>query len=99
MILRAGAGQRLPFFFFAYLAEEGRKWIIKQEALKKSIPHKWWNEIPPSTSPQWNIIWHKAKAQKEVVFLWSFIHKVVAVNEWPGKILAEIDKHFRHCGL
>ena len=41
--------------FFAYLAKEARKWIIKQEALKTTIPHKWRNEIPPSTSPKWNI--------------------------------------------
>lgn len=45
--------------FFAYSAKEGRNWITKQEALKKSISHKWWNEILPSTSPKWNIIWHK----------------------------------------
>jgi hypothetical protein len=32
--------------------------------LKKSISHKWRNEIPPSTSPRWNTIWHKAKARK-----------------------------------
>lgn len=51
-------------FIFAYSAKEGRKWITKQVALKKSIPHKRWNEIPPSTSPKWNNIWNKAKAQK-----------------------------------
>ena len=57
-------------FFFAYLAKERRKWITKQGVLKKLIPHKWRNEIPLSNSPKWNIIWHKAKAQKEVALLW-----------------------------
>jgi hypothetical protein len=85
--------------FFAYLAKEGRKWITKQVALKKKpIPHKWRNEIPPSTAPKWNIIWHKAKAQIHVAFLWSIIHKAVVVNEWQGKFLAEIDKSCLHCG-
>ena len=42
--------------FFAYLAKEEIEWITNQEALKKSIPHKWQNEIPPSTSPKWNTI-------------------------------------------
>jgi hypothetical protein len=37
--------------FFAYLAYLGRKWISTQMALKRSIPDKWRNEIPPSTSP------------------------------------------------
>ena len=37
--------------FFAYSAKEGRKWITKQMALKKSIPHKWRNEIPPPPPP------------------------------------------------
>jgi hypothetical protein len=54
-------------------------------ALKKSIPQKWKNEIPPSTSPKWNIIWHKAKAQKEAAFLWMVIHKTMVVNKWRGK--------------
>jgi hypothetical protein len=57
------------YLFIAYSTKKVRKWIIKQEALKKSIPHKWWNEIPPSTFPKWNIIWHKTKAQKEVAFI------------------------------
>jgi hypothetical protein len=44
--------------FFAYSAKEGRKWITKKIGLKKSISYKWRNEIPPSTSPRWNTIWH-----------------------------------------
>ena len=51
--------------FFTYLAKEGRKWITKQDALNKPILHKLWNGIPPSASPKWNIIWHKAKAQNK----------------------------------
>ena len=37
------------FYFYAFSAKEGRKWITKQVALKKPFPH---NEIPPSTSPK-----------------------------------------------
>ena len=57
-----------------------------------ALPHKWMNEIPPSTSPKWNIIRHKAKAQKEAALLWSVIHEAVAVNECHGKISMKIDK-------
>ena len=42
-------------------------------------------------------IWHKAKAQKEVAFLWSVIHKAMVVNEWHGKISTLIDKCCPHC--
>ena len=77
---------------FAYSVKEGRKWITKQVALNKLIPHKWWNENPLSTFSKWNIIWHKAKAQKEVAFLWTIIHKVVVINKWRGKISVEINK-------
>ena len=84
--------------FFAYSAKEGRKWITKQTTLKKLVPHKRRNEIPPSTSLEWNIIWHKAKAQKEAAFLWSIIHKAVAVNEWRGKFLMAINKSCPYCG-
>ena len=69
----------------------------KQKALKKSIPHKWRNEIPSSTSSKWNTIWHKAKAQKEDAFLWLVIHKVVAINAWHWKISMDIDKCCPHC--
>ena len=48
--------------FLAYLAKLNRKWVTSQEALKKSIPKKWWNEISPSTSSSWKFIWHKYKA-------------------------------------
>jgi len=30
--------------------------------------------------------------------MWSFIHKVVVVNEWRGGILVEIDNNCFHCG-
>ena len=43
----------------AYSAKLGRKWIGTQNTFKKSILNK--GEIPPFTSPSWNIIWHKHK--------------------------------------
>ena len=55
--------------FLMYLAKLGRKWVTTQETLKKLILDKWKNEIPPSTSLRWNIIWHKHKAQKEAALL------------------------------
>jgi hypothetical protein len=96
LIQLIGGGQRLPFFL-TYSAKKGRKWITKQVVLRRLIPHKWRNGIPPSTSPKWNIIRHKAKAQKEATFFWSVIHNVMAVNKWRGKILEEIDKNCPHC--
>lgn len=36
--------------FLTYSAKLARKWVTTQETLKKSIPDKWQNEIPPSTS-------------------------------------------------
>lgn len=68
--------------FLAYFAKLGCSWITTQVALKKSIHGKWKNEIPPSTSPGWNLVWNKHKAQKKVPFLWSVLHKVVVVNKW-----------------
>ena len=52
----------------------------------------------PPLPPKWNIMWHKAKAQKEVAFLWSVIHKPVAVDECHGKISIEINKSFPSYG-
>jgi hypothetical protein len=35
-----------------------------------------------STSPEWNIIYHKAKVQKEGTFIWLVVYKAIPVNEW-----------------
>ena len=72
--------------FFAYSAKEGGKWITKQMVLKKTIPCKWRNEIPPSTSPKWNVNWHKAKAQKEVAFFWYVKHKLRRLMNGVGNL-------------
>ena len=84
--------------FFAYTAKEGRKWITKQIGLKKLVSHKWRNKIPPSKSPRWNSIWHKAKAHKEATFLWSVIHKAMTINKWHSIISTEIIQSCPHCG-
>lgn len=58
----------------------------------KSIPNKWQPKIPsllPSYGTSYGI---KHKARKEVASVWSIIHKVVAVNEWHGKISIDINK-------
>ena len=84
--------------FLAYFAKLGCSWVTTQVTLKKSILNIWKNEIPPSNSPSWNLVWHKHKVQKEVAFLWMVFHKVVVVNEWRGRISATMDKSCLHCG-
>lgn len=47
---------------------------------------------------RWHIIWHMHEAQNEATFLWSIIHKVVALNKCRVQISREIDNSFLHCG-
>lgn len=63
-----------------------------------SLPFKWplrsrfginGEMKPPSTSPTWNIIWHKQKAQRKVAFLWPVIHEAMTLK-WMG--LENLDK-------
>jgi hypothetical protein len=66
----------------------------------KLIPNKWQPKIPsllPSYGTSYGI---KHKARKEVASVWSIIHKVVAVNEWHGKISIDINKKIKcpRCG-
>ena len=84
--------------FIAYSTRFGRIWITSQVVFRKSILDKWHSGIPPSTSLRWNIIWHKHKAHEETTFLWSVIHKAVAVNKWCGRISTEVDKNCPHRG-
>jgi hypothetical protein len=48
--------------FLEYSVKLGRKWITTREALKKSAPNKWRNEIAPFASLRWNIICHNIAA-------------------------------------
>ena len=73
--------------FLAYSSKLGKTWITSQVTLRKLIPDKWRNEISPSTSLKWNVIWHKHKAQKEAAFFWLVFHKALAVNEWAWENL------------
>ena len=81
--------------FFVYSAKEGRKWITKQIALKKSISHKWHNEISPSTSFGGISFGTNLRHKKRRP---SFGRSsIIAANEWQGKISMKIDKSCPHC--
>lgn len=72
-----GGGLKLPcsWHIWPKLAING--WPLNRD-LRKQFPANGIMEVPPSTLPSWNIIWHKYRARKEAAFLWSIIHKVVA---------------------
>ena len=87
------------YSFLAYFAKLDRKWITTQEVPKKQIPHKWCNEIPLSTPPMWPFVWHKHKAQKDVVFFdWLSIKQWMWMDE-SGWSSTEINKSCPHCGV
>ena len=46
------------------------------------VPYGWSKVLGSLT----NITCNKSKAQKKATFLWSVIHKAVAVNEWHGRM-------------
>ena len=75
-----GGGLRLLFFLCLQPSLVGSG-LLPKRLLRGQFPTNWQNENPPSTSPSWNIIWLKHKAQKEGAFLWLGIHEVVAVNK------------------
>lgn len=85
--------------FLAYFANLSKSLIYTQVTLKKSIPNKWRSKISPSTSPRWNLTWHKHIAQKGVAFFSIGSPQGIGVNEWRGRILAILDKSCMHCGM
>ena len=40
----------------------------------------------------------QSKGTKRVAIIWLVLHKVVAVNDWCGRISTKIDKSCPHCG-
>jgi len=74
------------------------KWRGNELVLKTSIPNKWRNVIPSSSSFRWNIIWHKAKVQKMLPFI-----DRLSTMQWRwmtgvGEISMELDKSCPHYG-
>lgn len=70
----------------AYTAKLGRLAHRPRTQLSFPIQQKWRTEWPSGFQVNWQEIWDPGRSRKEAGFLWSVMHKAVAVNLW------------RHCG-
>lgn len=70
----------------AYTAKLGRRAHKPRSQLSFPLPTKWRHEWPPGYQVKWQEVWYIGRSMKEAGFLWSILHKAVAVNLW------------RHCG-
>jgi len=75
----------------AYTAKKGKLMVKPWPQLKKSILDKWKGILPANFQPPWGEIWHPSKLQKEVAYLWSVIHKAIAVNSWRAQLFPGIN--------
>jgi len=65
--------------------------FTKNWQLKRSIPSKWITHLPQTFFPNWKEVWHKARYQKEVAFMWSVWYNMVAVHSWQAQIALVIN--------
>lgn len=66
---------------FNYTASKGRKWRIPRASLSLLISAKWARHVPLNFEPNWLEVWRPDHPRKEAGFLWSLLHKAVAVNQ------------------
>ncbi|KAG0625649.1 hypothetical protein M758_2G071300 [Ceratodon purpureus] len=66
----------------AYTAKLGRKVFRPRTELTFPIQDKWRQDWPIGHTIHWKEIWHKDRSMKEAGFLWSLVHRAVAVNMW-----------------
>ena len=51
------------------------------------MSEKWTGDVLPTYVPNWRDVWNKSRPQKEAGFLWSVLHKSIAINYWCAQII------------
>lgn len=75
---------------YAYTAKLGRSLLHPRTHLQRSIGEKWADILSLNFLPDWEDVWIVAKSWKEVAFMWTVLHKAVAVNQWCHRAIAAI---------
>lgn len=84
---------------FAYTASKSRKWRIPRAFLSLPIAEKWAGQVPLTFVPNWIEVWRPDRPRKEAGFLWSMLHKAVAVNQWRNQSHPPTSAHCTCCNL
>ena len=67
---------------FSYSSSQGRVWRRPRLQLQYPISEKWEGLVPPDFRPDWHEVWVPGRPRKEAGFLWSLLHRAIAVNHW-----------------
>jgi hypothetical protein len=81
----------------SYSTQMGRQMLRKRNPVVQTAQRKWSNILPPTFQFKWSNTWDPERAGKEAGFIWQLWHHVVAVNEWRGRISAQIDRSYLVC--
>jgi hypothetical protein len=69
-----------------YTSELGRKMLKTRHVVPNVVMRKWQGVLPVSYKFRWDNAWDQERIRKEVGLIWLTWHRVVAVNEWRGRI-------------
>lgn len=70
--------QRVPFM--SYIANVGRKILLKTHPVPNVVEKKWFGVLPISYNFLWLNVWDSERVKKEAGLLWAVWHKGVEVN-------------------
>lgn len=80
-----------------FTTKMGRLMLRRRHTIPSVVEKKWAGILPPSFKLRWATIWTSNRVKKESGLLWAMWHRAVAVNEWRGRINANLDQNCVVC--
>lgn len=77
----------------------GRLLLRKHHVIPSVVRKKWTGILSHTFKLRWSTIWTTDITKKESGLLWAIWHRAMAVNEWRGRISANVDQRCLVCTL
>lgn len=68
--------------FFSYTAKKAETCGTRGFPWACQLQRSGRAHVPPTFVPNWEEIWRNDRPRKKACFMWSLLHKAIAVNEW-----------------
>lgn len=85
--------------FLSYTFAMGRNVLQTHIPPPRSIVTQWHSIIPTRLKFEWGNLCDKMCHTKEGTFIWSIWHKVIVLNSWRARVIADIDDKCQMCML
>jgi hypothetical protein len=77
------------------LGKEG----TNRETMLQRIPKTWDDLLSSSYNVKWHDVWKKNQTKKDVGFMWTLYHMVIAINSWRPQMCEDMKIKCPMCDL